>query len=206
MKSKDVQKIGFSKRKNGEGPTKIFRDLNGGLSLKTVRRWCKMIDDTGSINLCSPAGRPRLIRTASTIQKVKNRIHGKVRVSARKLSRELKIWRTSIQRILKDDLGYYPYKRIVQPLLTDAHKAKRKKFANLIRTRFRKEETMKILFSDEKWFDIDGVYNSQNDRVWAPSRVEANERGGEMQKRKFPAKVMVSDIRRRHYRSCRVHR
>jgi hypothetical protein len=37
---------------------------------------------------------------------------------------------------------------------------------------------MRILLSDEKLFDIDGVYNSQNDRVWAPSRTEANKLGG----------------------------
>ena len=50
---------------------------------------------------------------------------------------------------------------------------------------------MRILFSDEKLFDIDDVYNVQNDRVWAPSRVEANECGGIKMKRKFPQKVMV---------------
>ena len=30
------------------------------------------------------------------------------------------------------------------------------------------------------------MYNIQNDRVWAPSRVEANECGGIKMKRKFP--------------------
>ena len=45
---------------------------------------------------------------------------------------------------------------------------------------------MPILFSDEKLFDIDGVYNVENDRIWAPSRVEANECGGIKMKRKFP--------------------
>ena len=33
---------------------------------------------------------------------------------------------------------------------------------------------MKILFSDEKMFDIDGVYNSQNERIWAANRMEAD--------------------------------
>ena len=35
---------------------------------------------------------------------------------------------------------------------------------------------MRILFSDEKFFDIDGVYNSQNDRVWAVDRADADEK------------------------------
>ena len=49
--------------------------------------------------------------------------------------------------------------------LSDDQRVKRKKFANWVRTNFRKEDTVKILFSDEKNFDIDGAYNSQNDRV-----------------------------------------
>jgi hypothetical protein len=50
---------------------------------------------------------------------------------------------------------------------------------------------MRILFSDEKMFDIDGIYNSQNQRIWAASRAEANERGGIKMKQKFSKKVMV---------------
>ena len=50
---------------------------------------------------------------------------------------------------------------------------------------------MRILFSDEKMFDIDSVYNSQNDRAWAPSRTAANESDGIRTERKFPTKVTV---------------
>ena len=37
---------------------------------------------------------------------------------------------------------------------------------------------MTILFSDEKMFDLDGIYSSENDRIWAVNREEANRRGG----------------------------
>ena len=50
---------------------------------------------------------------------------------------------------------------------------------------------MRILISDEKMFDIDGIYDSQDDHVWAPSRTVENESGGIRTKRKFPTKVMV---------------
>ncbi|CAF2141797.1 unnamed protein product, partial [Rotaria magnacalcarata] len=40
-------------------------------------------------------------------------------------------------------------------------------------------------------FDIDGVYNTQNDRVSAVDRADADKNGGTQQKRKFPQKVMV---------------
>ena len=40
---------------------------------------------------------------------------------------------------------------------------------------------MRILFSDEKMFDLDSIYNSENDRIWAVNREEANRRSGEKQ-------------------------
>ena len=185
MKSTDLQNIVISKRQNGDGSTKIFRNLSGGLCLKTVKRCCKMIDQTGTVSTSRSPGCPRIKRTSVTIEKVKNRLNGGGRLSARKLSNELKLSRTSIQRILKDDLRYFPYKIIVKSFLTNAHKADRKRFANWVRSNFRKGQTMRILFSDEKLFDIDGVYNVQNDRIWAPSRVEANECDGIKMKRNF---------------------
>ena len=191
MKSKDLQKLVLSKYEKGEGPSEIFRHLNGALCLRTVKRWCKMIREAGSIELSTSPGRSRTIRTKESIKKVKHRLNRKKKVTSRKLAVELNISRTSVRRILKNDLLFRPYKIIVEPLLTDEHKEKRKKFSNCVRTRFRKEDTMKILFSDEKLFDIDGIYNSQNDHIWAVSRVEADKRGGVKQKRKFPEKVMI---------------
>ena len=191
MKSKDLQKLVLSKYEKGKGPSEIFRHLNGALCLRTVKRWRKMIRETGSIELSTSPGRSGTIRTKEPIKKVKHRVNRKKKVTSRKLAVELNISRTSVRRILKNDLLLRPYKKIVEPLLTDEHKEKRKKFSNWVRTRFRKEDTMKILFSDEKLFDIDGIYNSQNDRIWAVSRVEADKRGGVKQKRKFPEKVMI---------------
>jgi len=191
MKSKDLQKVIFRKYEDGDGPTKIFRDLNGSLSLDTIKRWCKMIRDTGSIQLSTPPGRPRISRTSKMIQKVKNKLDQKKLISVRSLAKKYGISKSSAHRILKEDLELYPYKMIIEPKLTDEHKIKRKKFANWVFNNFRKEDTMRILFSDEKMFDIDGIYNSQNQRIWAASRAEANERGGIKMKQKFSKKVMV---------------
>ena len=191
MKSKDLQKIVLSKYQNHDAPTEIHRDLSGGIGLRTIERWCQMIRRSGSITLSKPSGPPRLVRTKDNIQKVKNRLRRKKRVSARKIAMELDISERSVRRIMKSDLGLYPYEKIWEPLLSDDHRVKRKKFTNWVRTNFRKEGTMRILFSDEKFFDIDGVYNSQNDRVWAVDRADADKKGGIKQRRKFPRKVMV---------------
>ena len=91
---------------------------------------------------------------------------------------------------MKNDLGLRSYKVVIEPLLSDDQKVRWKKFANWLRTNFRKEDAMRILFSDEKFFDIDGVYNSQNDRVRAVDRGGAGKKDGIKKREKFPQKVM----------------
>ena len=110
---------------------------------------------------------------------------------------ELDISERSIRRILKSDLGLHFYKNVIEPALSYDQKIKRKQFANSIRTDFRKHETSKILFSDEKFFDIDGVYKSQNDRVRAVDRADVDEKDGFKQKGKIPQKVMVCTVKKK---------
>ena len=88
---------------------------------------------------------------------------------------EMNISRISAQRILRKDRRLFPYKRIKQPKLTDLQKQKKRiKFANWMLNNYTKEDINKWLFSDEKCFDLDGIYNAQNDRIWIPSREEAD--------------------------------
>jgi len=103
-----------------------------------------------------------MIRTKASIRKVKDRLEQRKSVSCRKISRDFGISRTSVWRILKNDLGLRPYKIQIEPMLTDEHKEKRNQFGNWARKNFRKEDTIEIPFSDEKMFDIDAVYNSQD--------------------------------------------
>ena len=72
---------------------------------------------------------------------------------------------SSAYRVLTKDLKMKPYKITVEPPVKDEHNAQRKKFANWERKKLQKEDTMRIVFSDEKLFDLDGIYNSQNDRI-----------------------------------------
>ena len=83
----------LSKYQNGDTPTKIHRDLNDGIGLRTIKRWCQMIRQSGSIKLSSPPGGPHFARTKGNIQKVKHRLRPKKRVLARKLSMERRYFR-----------------------------------------------------------------------------------------------------------------
>ena len=130
MKSLDMQKLALSKFQGGDGPTKIFHDLNGTIGLSTVKRCSKMITEIDSISLCKSPGLPRSVRTKTAIRKVKQQLKRKEKSSIRKLSKKLGFSRKSVQRVLKNDLKCYSYKKITKHALTDTHKTKRKKFAN----------------------------------------------------------------------------
>jgi hypothetical protein len=65
----------------------------------------------------------------------------------------------------------------------DVQKSRIKVFVNWIQTNFNEEQTLKFLVSDEKMFELDGVYNAQNDRIWTVSRPDADKRGAVKQKR-----------------------
>ena len=108
-----------------------------------------MINANGSIDLSHPTGRPCIVRTPGATLKVKNGIDNKGRVCVGKLGRELRVSCTSMLRILTDNLKNYPYEMVVQPFLTDAHKAERKACGYWVRTNFGKEQAMTILFSYE---------------------------------------------------------
>lgn len=191
MKSKSAQDLVFCKRQLGKSPKEIFNELEGSVSYSTIKRWCKMIRKNGSIDLRTSTGRKRTARAKINIRKAKRLLKGKKRVTIRKMAGKLGMSRESARRLLINDLRLKPYKKRVEPNLSALQKKKRVKFYNWWRRYFRKFDVKKILFSDEKKFNVDGVYNIQNDRIWAPNRRESDEQGGVHQKKKFPGGVMV---------------
>ena len=126
-----------------------------------------MIRETGAIDLSKLSGCHGTVHTKAAIQKIKRKSKSGKRISCRKLVLEMDMSFSSAYKILRKDLKMKPYKKPVELLLKDEHKAQRKKFANWARNKFRKEDKMRIIFTDEKMFDLDGIYNSQNDRIWS---------------------------------------
>ncbi len=83
MKSKDPQTVVKNKYENGDGPTKIYRDLAGVVFLTTIKSWIQMLNKTGSISLTYSPERPRTVRTKTNISIAKRRLAQKKRVSTR---------------------------------------------------------------------------------------------------------------------------
>ena len=182
MKSKDLQVAVKNKCENGDGLAKIYLDMGGVVSKRTINLWIKVIKGIGSINLSYSPGRPCTVRTEANISMAKWRLRQKKSVSTRRLATEMNILRTNAKCILRKDLRLFSYKRIIQLKLTDFQKKKRIKFAKWVLNNYTKEDINRWFFSDKKFFDLDGIYNAQNDRIWAPSREEADEGGAVYEK------------------------
>lgn len=188
MKSKELQEIVAKKLRARQQPAQIAEDLKGGICERTVARWKQRVLETGSISLHNSPGRPRTARTRAAIAAVKKQAAKK---SAEQIARRLQVSSRTVRRVLHDDLELKAYKLLEVPDLKDEQKAARVVFAHWVHNNFRKADTMKILFSDEKIFSVDGIFNHQNQRIWAPDRQTASKLGAVKRVRKFPAKVMV---------------
>jgi hypothetical protein len=176
---------------DGMTSVQISKQLRNVISERTIRRWQSFYKETGEIDLKKSSGRPRIVRTKGLIQKVKQRLICKGRRSTRQLARSFDVSSRTMRRIIKGDLHLRAYRITTQSKLNDDHKERRMSFAYWVRKTLRKKDHGKILFTDEKYFALEGVFNRQNERVYAVSRLEADEQGGINQKSKYPKRIMV---------------
>ena len=110
MKSKDLQKLVLSKSEARQTSKKIFEDLNGAMSYRTVKRWCKLIQETGAIDLSKSSGCHRTVLKKAPIQNIKRKSKSSTRISCKNLVLEMDISFSSACRILRKDLKMKPYK------------------------------------------------------------------------------------------------
>jgi len=192
MKGEELQRIVESKLREGKTPKEIVNDLGPDhISLRTVKYWSTMLKQKGHLRLQKPPGKPRTVRTAALTRTIKKKSKRKKPVSIRKLGRETTTPKSTVHRVLKEDLKVKAFKKRKVPKLTPEQKTKRVHFARWVLRTLLSNERKRVVFSDEKYFDLDGMYNAQNDRVWAATREEADKQGGQFRKSKFPVKVMV---------------
>ena len=67
MKSKDLQNIMLSKYQKGDASTEIYWHLNGGIRLATIKRWCRMMLQSCSIQLLGTRAGPWIVRSPKRV-------------------------------------------------------------------------------------------------------------------------------------------
>jgi len=161
--------------------------MHRGTLWKTVKRF----QAQGSLEDRPRAGRPRTATARRVVEAVRARIRRNPRLSEAKAAPELGISRRSFGRIVKDRLGMRPYKHVARQQLTALQKAKRLERCKTLLRFLKSGRHLVTVWSDEKLFGVDAVWNRQNDRVIAPNIQAANERGRIVHKSNFCKSVMV---------------
>ena len=128
------------------------------------------IDETGSVERAEGSGRPRSVRTPENVALVLERCtsfpeNPGSHCTPRRLAKEAGISRSSVSRILHQDLGLKTFRRMHGQKLTAENRTRRAACATRLLRTFTKEKLDRTFFTDEKIFTVDPPFNSQNDRL-----------------------------------------
>lgn len=149
----------------------IFRKLCGiGVNKKLISRTIKRFKETGTFRTKKKPGRNKSIRTPKLIKVVRERIRRNPAQSGSKMAKDLNVSQSTMQRVLKHDLGLIAYKKQRVHGLTGAQKTAR---VNKCRYLLQWHDGDEIIFSDEKLFLLQDSHNQQNDRVYASTLADA---------------------------------
>lgn len=173
----------------GECPGDIFRSLKSlGVKRDFVYRTIRRYRDTSSFDDRKRSGRPRSARTERVIKITRERIRRKPQRSVRKMATDLNVSKTTMHRVLKDDLGCQAFKKRKVHGVSAASKQKRFERAALMLSRHAGEE---FVFSDEKLFVLQQSHNPQNDRLWAYTSKNISDKDRNIPRFQSAASVMV---------------
>lgn len=136
----------------------------------TILRLLEKFRSTGSLCNVLSAREPYLVNEEK-LTEIQGEILAHPTLSVRKLSQQVGICKTTVHKVLRNDLGLYPFRATVTHQLLPADHAARVHFCewytNLTENVPHFAET--CYFSDEAWFYLDGFVNSQNSRQWNSS-------------------------------------
>ena len=126
------------------------------------------------------------------INAVKARIRRNPKRSMRAMARDMNVSEKTIRNIVKIDLKMSSFKMQTRQYLTDLQKEKRLARAKILLNKLKAgTDTDEIIFSDEKLFTVESIFNRQNDRVLAKSSADIPDSTRSVFRRQKPSSVMV---------------
>jgi hypothetical protein len=168
----DKHVIKYLRQSKRYGSVRLLKEFpNKNWTRGGLDKLLKKIDSLGTVSRIKGSGRQRSVRTDENIQLVNDLILSQddkpqTHRSQREIVRELGISRTSVRRIIKNDLGLKCLKKTRAHELTVANKASRLTRAQQLLERFPSHLVNFIVFTDEKIFTVASPSNLQNDRFY----------------------------------------
>lgn len=147
-----------------------IRRLKDGPPNQLIWAWVQKFRETGSVGNEPRPGPSTTVTTPENVELVRREILQNPRKSVRKIAASTGVKKTSVHKIIRKKLKFYPYKlQIIQQLKEDDY-IKRLNYARVVLERFSTPTRLcNIFFSDEAHFHIGGYVNKQNMRYWSAS-------------------------------------
>ena len=168
--------IKFLRENKNYGAKRILKEFpNKGWSLGGLSYLLQKIDQTGTVNVKHQkgSGRKRTVLIDDNINAVNELVlsqeeHQQTQRSQREIARQTGVSRSSVSRIVKNELNLKCFKKHLATELTESNKVSRlSRYKKLLR-RFPEHKVSFIFFTDEKLSTVARPTNKQNDRVYAP--------------------------------------
>lgn len=178
--------------KCGKSAGQIFELLKPlGISRMFVYRAIARFGELSGVEDRPKSGRPRVVRTSAVVKAVRERIRRNPLRKQKIMSKELDISTRSMSRLIRDDLHMKAYRRSTGHLLTPQLKKIRLERCKRLLQWHADNGHENILFTDEKIFTVEEVFNKQNDKIYATSSKEAKKVVPRVQRGHHPSSVMV---------------
>ena len=126
-------------------------------SAALIKFWVKKSESEGEIGKKAYSARLKPVRTENVVDAVKQVVTKNPSVSQRRMSSATGVSKTTIQRILKQDLKLHPYKFQTAQNLSEEDHFKRLNFAIQMEESFNNFNN--IIFSDEAHLYLNGIVN-----------------------------------------------
>ncbi len=142
----------------GETVSQIARMT--GASRNTIRR----VREEGVERAPRQAARPA--RTPELVEEVRQQIENEPRQSINAMARDYGIGRSTMQRVVRKDLGLYSYAKGRGCQMNPRIRRNRCERAQALLNRIRHRDAGKtLIFSDERYFTLRPYHNRKNDQV-----------------------------------------
>lgn len=158
----------------GYGAIRLIREFpDKNWKKSTLNDFIKHLKDTASIKRKSGSGRPRTARLEANIDAVDKLVlsqenEPQTHKTVRQIARETRIHRSSVSRIIHNDLHLKCVKKRRAQELTTTNCTTRFNLAKKLLNKFPSYLIPFIFFSDEKIFTVAPPVNLQNDRLYVP--------------------------------------
>ena len=153
-----------------------------------VWRTLKRFEENGNIQNRPGQGRPRTARTPKLVKSIREKIRRNPKKSVQNLAKESRVSYGTMSTLLRKDLKMSPFKHVNKQQLSAQVVDKRLQRSQILLSCIQDGTLPNLIFSDEKKFDVEQHFNTQNDRVWSKDGVEGSR---VVTRKQYPTSVMV---------------